>query len=54
MAGAIIKIAADADMIVYDGQYSVSFECIIANGQNYGILGTSSCIVRNDPAKGEV
>lgn len=54
MTGAIVKTASDPDMIKYHGQYLMAFECTISNGRNYGVVGTSACIVPYDPATQEV
>ncbi|MGO9933473.1 MAG: hypothetical protein ACLPV8_16915 [Steroidobacteraceae bacterium] len=51
MRGLIIKSAYDADIVVFRGTYLVSYECIIDNGQKFGVDGTSSCVSAYDPAK---
>jgi hypothetical protein len=42
--GAIIRAAYDPDMVIYHGNYLITFECLISNGQNYKIDGTSACL----------
>ena len=51
MRGAIIRSAYDADIVVYRGQYLVSYECTLEDGRHFGVDGTSSCISIYDPSK---
>jgi len=52
MKGAIIKSAYDPNMVVFNGQYLVSFECVLSEfGPNFGVDGTSSCLSVYDPVK---
>lgn len=51
MSGAIIQSAYDANLLNYRGQYWLVFECIVANGERYGVVGTSSCIGAYDPSQ---
>lgn len=48
--GAIIRAAYDPDIVAYDGQFVLAFECILANKALYGVQGTSSCLAVYDPA----
>jgi hypothetical protein len=54
MRGAIFRSAYDPDIVIYHGEYLVSFECTILNKENYGIEGVSACIGAYDPARQEI
>lgn len=49
MKGAIIKSAYDPSVAKFGGVTYVTFECIIQNGPDYKVSGTSSCIGIYDP-----
>lgn len=49
MKGAIIKSAYDPSVAKFKGVTYVTFECIIQNGADYKVSGTSSCIGVYDP-----
>ncbi|WP_156028601.1 hypothetical protein [Sphingobium chlorophenolicum] len=51
MKGAIIKSAYDPSVAKFGGITYVAFECIIQNGGDYKVSGTSSCIGVYDPKK---
>jgi hypothetical protein len=51
MRGAVIRSAYDPDVVRFRGEYLVSFECTLENGEHFGVSGTSSCIGVYDPAR---
>ena len=54
MRGLGISAAFDPDVVVYRGQYWVSFECGLSNAQQFGIRGQASCIAPFDSARQEI
>jgi len=53
MKGAVIKKALDPQMVIYRGEYVMTFECIVIR-QHYRIQGTSACIATYDPVSQQV
>ena len=48
MRGLVIRSAYDASVVVFRGNYLVSYECVLENGKDFGVDGTSSCVSRYD------